>query len=219
MTNLGNDWDGLLAEETAQPYMDELRDFLRQEYQSHRVYPPKKDMFRALQLTPYRAVRAVILGQDPYHQPGQAMGMSFSVREGVPLPPSLQNIYREIATSTGQTQPESGDLTRWAEQGVLLLNAVLTVRDSAPKSHSGKGWERFTDFIIAKLNERERPIVFLLWGADARKKRELITNPAHLVLTAPHPSPLSASRGFFGCNHFNLANEFIVQNGGEPIAW
>ena len=219
MTNLGNDWDALLAEETAQPYMDELREFLRQEYQTHRVYPPKKDLFRALQLTPYHAVRAVIIGQDPYHQPGQAMGMSFSVREGVTVPPSLQNIYKEIERSTGRKQPANGDLTRWAEQGVLLLNAVLTVRESSPKSHSGKGWERFTDSIIAKLNERERPIVFLLWGADARRKRELLTNPAHLVLTAAHPSPFSADRGFFGCNHFNLANEFIAQSGGTPIDW
>lgn len=219
MTHLNNDWDGLLANETEQPYMAELREFLRKEYRSYRIYPPMNDIFNALRNTPYETVQAVILGQDPYHQPGQAMGMSFSVREGAPVPPSLQNIYREIEATTGRKQPANGDLTRWAVQGVLLLNAVLTVRQSQPKSHSGKGWERFTDYIISLLNEREKPIVFLLWGADAKRKRELITNPQHLVLTAAHPSPFSADRGFFGCNHFNRANEFIQKNGGCPIEW
>lgn len=219
MTNLHNDWDGLLAAETEKPYMNELRCFLKEEYHTHRIYPPMREMFTALQLTPYHAVKAVIIGQDPYHQPGQAMGMSFSVRDGVRIPPSLHNIYREIEETTGRTQPESGDLTRWAVQGVLLLNAVLTVRQGEPGSHRGKGWERFTDFIIGLLNQRKEPIVFLLWGADAKRKQELITNPAHLVLTAAHPSPFSADRGFFGCNHFNLANDFIQKNGGQPIEW
>lgn len=219
MTNLGNDWDTLLADETAQPYMEELRRFLREEYRNYRVYPPMKEMFTALRLTPYAEVKAVILGQDPYHQPGQAMGMSFSVRDGVRVPPSLQNIYREIENTTGRKQPASGDLTRWAKQGVLLLNTVLTVREGRPGSHRGHGWERFTDEIIALLNQRETPIVFLLWGADARRKQELITNPAHTVLTAAHPSPFSADRGFFGCNHFNLANAAILRAGGTPIEW
>ena len=176
-------------------------------------------MFRALSLTPYHAVKVVIIGQDPYHGPGQAMGMSFSVREGIPLPPSLKNIYQEIETTTGRKQPQSGDLTRWAVQGVLLLNAVLTVRGGYAASHLGHGWERFTDRIISLLNNREEPIVFLLWGADARKKKLLITNPRHTVLEAAHPSPLSAYHGFFGCNHFNRANEILTQNGQTPIEW
>lgn len=219
MTHLGNDWDGLLKEETEQPYMEELRRFLREEYQTGPVYPPKRDMFRALSLTPYHAVKVVIIGQDPYHGPGQAMGMSFSVRDGVPLPPSLRNIYREIEDTTGRKQPQSGDLTRWAVQGVLLLNAVLTVRGGCAASHRGYGWERFTDRIISLLNNREEPIVFLLWGADARKKKLLITNPHHTVLEAAHPSPLSAYHGFFGCNHFNRANDILKQNGQTPIEW
>lgn len=219
MTHLGNDWDALLAEETQQPYMNELREFLRSEYNTYRIYPPKADMLRAFRLTAYSDVKAVILGQDPYHGAGQAMGMSFSVREGVRIPPSLQNIYKEIEASTGRKQPESGDLTRWATQGVLLLNTVLTVREGQAGSHRGKGWERFTDFVISLLNQREAPIVFLLWGADAKRKRERITNPRHTVLTAAHPSPLSAHNGFFGCDHFNLANAAILQNGMTPIEW
>lgn len=219
MTNLGNDWDALLAEETEKPYMNELREFLRGEYRKYRVFPPKSDMFRALKLTPYHEVKAVIIGQDPYHGLGQAMGMSFSVRDGVRIPPSLQNIYKEIEQSTGRKQPDSGDLTRWAEQGVLLLNAVLTVREGQAGSHRGRGWEQFTDYIIELLNKRDTPIVFLLWGADARRKGSLINNPIHTVLTAAHPSPLSAYNGFFGCNHFNLANEAIIKSGLTPIEW
>lgn len=219
MTNLGNDWDALLAEETEKPYMNELREFLRGEYRKYRVFPPKSDMFRALKLTPYHEVKAVIIGQDPYHGLGQAMGMSFSVRDGVRIPPSLQNIYKEIEQSTGRKQPDSGDLTRWAEQGVLLLNAVLTVREGQAGSHRGRGWEQFTDYIIGLLNKRDTPIVFLLWGADARRKGSLINNPLHTVLTAAHPSPLSAYNGFFGCNHFNLANEAIIKSGLTPIEW
>jgi len=219
MTHLGNDWDELLKAETEKPYMEELRVFLRAEYREHTVYPPKSDMFNALRLCPYHTVQAVIIGQDPYHQPGQAMGMSFSVREGVRVPPSLQNIYKEIENTTGRKQPQSGDLTRWAVQGVLLLNAVLTVRRGEPGSHRGKGWEQFTSSIIRLLNDRERPIVFLLWGADAKRKQELITNPIHTILTAAHPSPFSADKGFFGCDHFRKANEAILAAGGVPIQW
>lgn len=219
MTNLGNDWDLLLKEETEQPYTEELRAFLREEYRHYNIYPPKGDMFRALKLTPYADVKAVIIGQDPYHGAGQAMGMSFSVRDGVRIPPSLQNIYKEIEDTTGRKQPASGDLTRWAEQGVLLLNAVLTVRAGQAGSHRGHGWERFTDSIISLLDKREKPIVFLLWGADARRKRELIHNPAHTVLTAAHPSPFSAYNGFFGCDHFNKANAALEASGQTPILW
>lgn len=219
MTHLENDWDLLLKEETEQPYMEELRVFLREEYRTQTIFPPKRDMFRALKLTPYADVKVVILGQDPYHGDGQAMGMSFSVRDSVRVPPSLQNIYKEIENTTGRAQPASGDLTRWAEQGVLLLNTVLTVRRGQAGSHRGHGWERFTDFIISLLNQREKPIVFLLWGADARRKRELITNPVHTVLTAAHPSPLSAYNGFFGCDHFNKANSALRASGQPPILW
>ncbi len=219
MTNLENDWDLLLKEETEQPYMEELRTFLRQEYRQYTIYPPKSDMFRALKLTPYADVKVVIIGQDPYHGAGQAMGMSFSVRDGMRVPPSLQNIYKEIEDTTGRKQPISGDLTRWAEQGVLLLNAVLTVRAGQAGSHRGHGWERFTDFIISLLDKRERPIVFLLWGADARRKRELIHNPVHTVLTAAHPSPFSAYNGFFGCDHFNKANAALEASGQAPVLW
>lgn len=219
MTNLGNEWDQLLAAETESDYMNELREFLREEYRTGRIYPPKRDMFRALKLTSYSDVKVVIIGQDPYHGAGQAMGMCFSVRDGVKIPPSLVNIYKEIERSTGRKQPESGDLTRWAQQGVLLLNAVLTVREGQAGSHRGRGWERFTDYIVSLLNKREKPIVFLLWGADAKKAQRLITNPRHTVLTAAHPSPLSAYNGFFGCDHFNLANAAIIKNGMMPIEW
>mgnify|MGYP001095527809 FL=1 len=223
MTHLGNDWDELLKEETAKPYMSQLREFLREEYRAHTIYPPMEEIFTALRLTPFHEVKAVILGQDPYHQPRQAMGMSFSVREGVTVPPSLRNIYQEIESSTGApsilAQRQTGDLTPWAEQGVLLLNTVLTVRRGQPGSHRGKGWEEFTDFIISLLNQRQEPIVFLLWGADAKRKQSQITNPAHTILTAPHPSPYSADRGFFGCGHFAAANAAIQSAGGVPIQW
>lgn len=219
MMNLMNDWDELLNEQTEMEYMSRLRTFLKEEYATQTVYPPMSDMFNALKCTPYHSVKIVLIGQDPYHQPGQAMGMSFSVREGVTIPPSLRNIYREIETTTGHKQPANGDLTRWAVQGVLLLNAVLTVRRGEPGSHRGKGWEQFTDSIIHLLNQRAEPIVFLLWGADAKRKQELITNPVHKVLTAAHPSPFSADKGFFGCDHFRKANQLIEENGGTPIEW
>lgn len=219
MIDLGNDWTELLAEEFGKEYYTTLRDFLREEYKTCTVYPDMHDIFNALRLTAYRDVKVVILGQDPYHGEGQAHGLAFSVREGIPLPPSLKNIYKEVVEETGNVQPESGDLTRWAEQGVLLLNTALTVRAGEANSHSGKGWEIFTDSVIKRLNEREKPIVFLLWGRNARTKQELITNPVHKVFCAPHPSPLSAHSGFFGCNHFNLANRELIINGEMPIIW
>lgn len=219
MTHLNNDWDALLASETEKPYMNELRTFLAKEYKTQTIYPPKAEMFSALALTPYNEVKVVILGQDPYHQPNQAHGLAFSVKEGNPPPPSLQNIYKEIAASTGSQIPKSGELTRWAKQGVLLLNTVLTVRESAAGSHRGKGWEQFTDHIITLLNEREKPMVFLLWGADAKKKLPLITNPVHRCFTSVHPSPLSAHNGFFGCDHFNKANQALSEWGQSGIDW
>ena len=220
MVSIGNEWDTLLAEEFAKPYYQELRRFLAAEYRSCTVYPDQHDIFNALRYTTYSQVRCVILGQDPYHGEGQAHGLSFSVRRGVQVPPSLRNIYQEIFTDTGIDNRQScGELIPWTQQGVLLLNTVLTVRSGEPQSHRGRGWELFTDHIIRLLNVREDPIVFLLWGTPAGKKAELITNPCHLVLKAPHPSPLSASRGFFGCRHFSQTNNFLVQNGFAPIDW
>ncbi len=215
MVQLGNSWDALLADQFEAPYYKELREFLKGEYRQHTVYPSMYDIFNALKKTPYEKVRVVILGQDPYHQPGQAHGLCFSVQKGVVPPPSLKNIYKELQAELGFEIPDHGDLSRWAEQGVLLLNTVLTVRDSAPASHRGKGWELFTDRIIDLLNQRQEPMVFLLWGSHARAKKERITNPAHLVLEAAHPSPLSAYSGFFGCGHFKKVNEFLNQ----PIDW
>lgn len=219
MTNLGNDWDELLKDETEKDYMNNLREFLRGEYKTHRIFPTKSNMFNALKLTPYNEVKVVIIGHDPYHGINQAHGLCFSVQDGVKLPPSLQNIYKEIEATTGVKCKQSGNLTRWATQGVLLLNTVMTVREGMAGSHRGKGWERFTDYIISLLNEREKPIVFILWGNDAKKKMSLITNPRHYVLTAAHPSPLSAFNGFFGCNHFNKCNEILIKNGETPINW
>ena len=177
------------------------------------------DIFNALKTTPYENVKVVILGQDPYHGPGQAHGMCFSVREGIAPPPSRRNIFKELAEDMNCTIPPHGCLTQWADQGVLLLNTVLTVREAQANSHKGKGWEIFTDTVIRHLNQREKPMVFLLWGGNAKAKASLITNPAHLVLTAAHPSPLSAYNGFFGCGHFSRANEFLLENGMKPIRW
>ena len=215
MVQLGNSWDRLLADQFAAPYYKELREFLKGQYRDYKVYPSMYDIFNALKHTPYEQVRVVILGQDPYHQPGQAHGLCSSVKKGVQPPPSLKNIYKELQAELGIEPPDHGDLTSWAKQGVLLLNTVLTVRDSEPTSHRGKGWEQFTDHIIDLLNQRQEPMVFLLWGSHARAKKERITNPAHLVLEAPHPSPLSAHSGFFGCGHFKKTNEFLKQ----PIDW
>ena len=219
MAALEGAWAEALAAEFHKDYYRELYKFIRQEYASKTIYPPSDKIFTALHLTPLESVRVVILGQDPYHEPGQAMGMSFSVPEGVEIPPSLKNIYKEIHEDIGERIPETGDLTRWARQGVLLLNAVLTVRAHQANSHKGKGWEQFTDAIIRAVEGQDRPIVFLLWGRNARDKKELIRNPEHLVLEAAHPSPLSAYNGFFGCRHFSKCNKFLEAHGAEGIIW
>ena len=219
MVHIGNDWDELLKGEFDKEYYQNLRKFLASEYRSRTIYPSMYDIFNALKYTPYHEVRAVILGQDPYHGPGQAHGLSFSVQKGVPVPPSLNNIYEQLEGDGGVHRPGHGCLTQWAQGGVLLLNTVLTVRAHAANSHRGMGWENFTDRVIDLLNERQEPMVFLLWGANARSKQKRITNPHHLVLTAPHPSPLSAYQGFFGCRHFSQCNTFLQQHGQEPIQW
>ena len=219
MVQFNNSWDILLKDEFEKPYYLNLRKFLAQEYKSQTIYPNMNDIFNALKYTDYQNVKVVILGQDPYHQPNQAHGLCFSVKKGVNPPPSLQNMYKEIHAEYGYPIPNHGELTYWAEQGVLMLNTVLTVRESQPNSHKGMGWEIFTDDIIALLNQRPEPMVFLLWGANARAKTKLITNPVHLVLTSAHPSPLSAYNGFFGNNHFKKANEFLKQNGMKEIDW
>lgn len=219
MVHIGNDWDELLASEFSKPYYLRLRSILAQEYQTQTIYPHMNDIFNALRYTPYHAVKVVILGQDPYHGPGQAHGLCFSVRRGVTPPPSLKNIFREIQDELGIPPSEHGELTSWAKQGILLLNAVLTVRAGQANSHKNLGWETLTDEIIRLLNQRETPMVFLLWGGNARKKQPLITNPAHLVLTCAHPSPLSAYNGFFGCGHFKTCNDFLIQQGLSPIDW
>lgn len=219
MIALGNDWDTVIGDEFEKPYYKKLRAFLKEEYSHHTVYPSMYDIFNALKTTAYGDVKVVLLGQDPYHGPGQAHGMCFSVREGVQPPPSLVNIYKELHDDLGLPIPQTGYLMPWAKSGVLLLNTVLTVRESQPNSHKDKGWEIFTDRVIQSLNDSEKPIVFLLWGANAKAKKEMITNKKHLVLTAAHPSPLSAYNGFFGCRHFSKANDFLVQNGREPVDW
>lgn len=210
-------WSSIIAEEREKPYFKALDEFVMSEYSTHRVYPPHSDIYNALKLTPYDSVKAVIIGQDPYHGHGQAHGLSFSVKDGIALPPSLQNIFKEIGIDPQARA--SGNLTNWARQGVLLLNAVLTVREAAPNSHKGIGWETLTDRFIDALNEHKTPVVFMLWGNDAKKKETLIRNPNHLILKTVHPSPLSAHRGFFGCNHFNLANEFLIKHEMKPIEW
>lgn len=219
MVQFGNDWDEILSGEFEKTYYKQLRTFLKKEYASCRIYPDMYSIFKAMQVTPYSRIKVVILGQDPYHGPGQAHGLSFSVQPGVAPPPSLQNIFEELHNELGCFIPNNGCLLPWAEQGVLLLNTVLTVRAGMANSHRGHGWETFTDHVIGVLNEREKPIVFLLWGANARSKTALITNPCHYILTAPHPSPLSASRGFFGCGHFKKANELLVACGEKPVDW
>lgn len=219
MQKIGNQWDSLLHEEFKKKYYLKLREFLKSEYSSQTIYPDMYSIFNALKITDYDKVKVVIIGQDPYHGENQAHGLCFSVQEGVVPPPSLKNIYKELNTDLGIPIPKTGDLTPWAEQGVLLLNTVLTVRGGLANSHKGKGWENFTDRIIALLNERQTPMVFLLWGANARAKAESITNPAHLVLECAHPSPLSAHNGFFGCRHFSKTNEFLTRCGLTPINW
>ena len=219
MVNLGNDWDDILADEWQKPYYLELREFLKKEYSTKTVYPNMNDIFNALKLTSFADTKVVIIGQDPYHGYGQAHGLCFSVKKGVVPPPSLKNIYKELHSDIGFKIPNHGELTSWAKQGVLLLNNVLTVREGLPNSHKGKGWENFTDRVIGELNRKETPVVFLLWGANAQKKAEIITNPIHRKLISVHPSPLSASRGFFGCRHFSKTNEILHENHINPINW
>lgn len=219
MVKIGNDWDQALTGEFEKEYYKELREFLKDEYDSNTIYPPKGDIFNALKYSSYSGTKVVIFGQDPYHEPNQAHGLCFSVNKGVQIPPSLVNIYKEIESDLGYRAPDHGYLEEWAKQGVLLLNAVLTVRKGQANSHKGKGWEKFTDRVVELLNERETPMVFILWGANAIAKKDLITNKNHLILTGPHPSPLSAYRGFFGGGYFSKANRFLEVTGQEPINW
>lgn len=219
MVHIGNDWDGLLAPEFEKEYYLKLREFLKVEYFSKKIYPPMNDIFNALKYTSYKDARVVILGQDPYHGFGQAHGLCFSVKEGTPLPPSLKNIFKELKDEMGIEPPVSGELVGWAKQGVLLLNTTLTVREGAPQSHKGHGWEILTDRIIELMNEKNTPVVFMLWGGNARAKKALITNEKHLVLECAHPSPLSAYAGFFGSGHFAKANDYLVKMNERPINW
>lgn len=219
MVQFNNSWDVLLKDEFKKPYYLNLRKFLVEEYKTKTIYPNMNNIFNALKYTDYKDVKVVILGQDPYHQPNQAHGLCFSVQKGVNPPPSLQNIYKEIHAEYGYPIPPHGELTYWAKQGVLMMNTVLTVRESQPNSHKGMGWEIFTDNVISLLNMRPEPMVFLLWGANARAKTKIITNPNHLVLESAHPSPLSAYNGFFGNGHFKKANEFLKSRGMTEIDW
>ena len=217
MIKLCNEWDQLLADEFKKEYYLKLREILKKEYKTQTVYPSMYDIFNALKYTSYSDVSVVVLGQDPYHQKGQAHGLAFSVPDGVPNPPSLQNIFKEIQDDIGISPPQSGNLTYLTKQGVLLLNTALTVREGQANSHKDIGWEIFTNEIIRLLNDSEKPMVFMLWGANARNKKELLTNKKHLILECAHPSPLSVHRGFFGCKHFSQANEFLQNNGRNTI--
>ena len=220
MAMIQNDWLQAVGAEFRQPYYRQLYQFVREEYSTHVIYPPADDIFNALHLTPLSEVKVLILGQDPYHNEHQAHGLSFSVLpDQTDIPPSLQNIYKELQDDLGCRIPNNGYLEKWAKQGVLLLNTVLTVRAHQANSHQGHGWEQFTDAIIRAVNEQDRPIVYMLWGRPAQSKSAMLNNPKHLVLTALHPSPLSAYRGFFGCRHFSRANEFLEANGVAPIDW
>jgi uracil-DNA glycosylase len=217
---MANTWSDILAQEKQKDYFINLMKFVQQERDAgKRIYPPASQVFAALKLTPFDQVKVVILGQDPYHGPNQAHGLAFSVNKGIPLPPSLRNIYKEIEQDIGQPCAPHGDLTQWAEQGVLLLNTVLTVEEGKAHSHKDRGWERFTDCVISGLNHAPQHIVFLLWGSHAQKKSKLIDSEKHTVLTAPHPSPLSAHRGFLGCQHFSLANRALADHQQQPIDW
>ena len=219
MPGISNDWLDALSPEFAKPYYGDLYKRVVEEYSTQTVFPPKDHIFNAFHLTPLSRVKVVILGQDPYHNYGQAHGLSFSVQPGTEIPPSLVNIYKELHDDLGCYIPNNGYLKKWANEGVLLLNAVLTVRAHQANSHKDIGWEEFTDAAIKAVNAQDRPVVFLLWGAPAGKKAALLDNPKHLVLKAPHPSPLSAYRGFFGCRHFSQANDFLKKNGAEPVDW
>ncbi len=218
MVKLGNSWDELLKDEWSMSYYQSLRSFLAKEYREKTIFPPMNDIFNAFKYCPYENVKVVILGQDPYHGDGQAHGLAFSVEKGIEVPPSLKNIYKELSDDIGFRIPSHGNLVSWAKQGVFLMNATLTVRKGQPLSHKGRGWEIFTDHVISLLSAREKPMVFLLWGSNARSKKVLIDTNKHLVLEAPHPSPLSAYSGFFGCKHFSQANDFLLKY-GEEIDW
>ena len=219
MVQIGNDWDKLLEGEFSKEYYLKLRQFLKYEYSHYKIHPDMYDIFNALKWTPYSETKVVILGQDPYHEENQAHGLAFSVQKGVAIPPSLLNMYKELNSELGTYIPNNGYLEKWARQGVLLLNTFLTVRDGAANSHRNKGWEIFTSRVIELLNKRDTPVIFLLWGNNAREKQSLITNPIHYCLTAPHPSPLSASRGFFGCGHFKKVNDILNNIGQKEIDW
>lgn len=219
MVNIGNDWDEILKDEWQKPYYQKLREFLKKEYSTQTVYPEMNDIFNALRYTSFSDCRVVIIGQDPYHEPNQAHGLCFSVKRGVDIPPSLKNIYKEIESDLSIPPASHGFLETWAKQGVLMLNNVLTVRRGQANSHKGMGWEQFTDRVIAELNKKQTPVIFLLWGANARKKCDVITNPIHKKLIAPHPSPLSAYSGFFGCRHFSKCNQLLKDAGLTPIDW
>lgn len=219
MVTIGNDWDNLLKDEFEKDYYIKLRNFLKSEYSNYTIYPDMHDIFNAFKYTAYKDIKVVILGQDPYHNVNQAHGLCFSVQKGVKVPPSLVNIYKELHEDLNCTIPSHGELTKWAKQGVFMLNTVLTVREHSANSHAKKGWETFTDHVISLINKKDEPVVFLLWGKPAQSKMKLITNPKHLILKAPHPSPLSAYQGFYGCKHFSKTNEFIIQQNKKPIDW
>ena len=219
MAAINNDWLDALKGEFKKPYYKKLFETVNEEYRTRQIFPPADDIFNAFAFTPLADVKVVILGQDPYHNDGQAHGLCFSVKKGVETPPSLVNIYKELEDDMGCYIPNNGNLEKWAKQGVLLLNTVLTVRAHQANSHRGIGWEQFTDAVIQTLNDQDRPIVYLLWGRPAQMKKAMLNNPKQLVLTAAHPSPLSASRGFFGCRHFSQTNEFLEKNGLAPIDW
>lgn len=219
MVHIGNTWDDILKEEFETEYYKKIREFLKYEYSHYKIYPEMNDIFNSLRYADYENVKVVIIGQDPYHEEGQAHGLSFSVKPGIAIPPSLQNIYKELRDDLGCYIPNNGYLESWAKQGVLLLNNVLTVREHQANSHKTCGWETFTDSIIKALNKREKPVIFLFWGSCAKQKENYITNKNHYILKAPHPSPLSAYRGFFGCKHFSKVNDILKQNNEEPIDW
>ena len=216
---IAQDWKEILGAEFQKPYFEELVSFVRSEYSSGEIYPAGRNIFRAFDKCPFDKLKVVIIGQDPYHGPGQANGLCFSVAEGVPFPPSLQNILREVSADTGVPMPTSGELDRWAEQGVLLLNAVLTVRAHQAASHAGHGWETFTDAVVRAIAERKQGIVYMLWGSYAQRKGAIADPTTNLILRAVHPSPLSAYRGFFGCRHFSQANDYLRSVGREPVVW
>ncbi len=219
MSGITNDWLPALQDEFKKPYYAELYKKVQEEYKETQIFPPADDIFNAFHFTPLSEVKVVIIGQDPYHNVGQAHGLCFSVKPEVDIPPSLVNIYKELKDDLGCYIPDNGYLEKWAKQGVLMLNSVLTVRAHQANSHQGLGWEKFTDAVIRAVNEQDRPIVYMLWGRPAQNKAKSVNNPKHLLLKAPHPSPLSAHRGFFGCKHFSQANEYLKKNGLEPIDW